>query len=67
MAFTFRVSYQSPDKKTYLEIVHKLAENRCVKKDDATLELPAERFALEKGGRSPRAATQFIDSLIASE
>ncbi len=65
--FGLRVSYQRPDKKTYLEIVESLAESRGIKKDKETLELLAERFALEKGGRSPRAATQFIDSLIASE
>ena len=31
------------------------------------LELLAERFALGRGGRSARAATQFIDGLLAKQ
>ena len=29
------------------------------------LDLLAERYALGRGGRSPRAATQFVDGLLA--
>ena len=33
----------------------------------ATLDLLAERYALGRGGRSARAATQFVDGLLAKQ
>lgn len=35
-----------------------------VEMEEAELDLLAERFALERGGRSARLARQFIDSLL---
>lgn len=64
--FGLHISFHKPDKKTYLNIVHKLAEQFGVATSEEELDLLAERFALERGGRSARLARQFIDSLIVS-
>ena len=63
--FGIQVTFQKPDKKTYLGIVRHLAKERGVEMDEAELDMLAERFALGRGGRSARAATQFVDSLLA--
>ena len=63
--FGIHVTFQKPDKKTYLDIVHHLAQERGLEYDPAELELLAERYALGRGGRSARAATQFVDNLLA--
>ena len=61
--FGLHVTFQKPNKETYLEIVRRLAEARGAQLETGTLEALAERFALERGGRSARAAKQFVDSL----
>lgn len=63
--FGIQITFQKPNKKTYLEIVHHLAQQRGISYDPVRLEMEAERFALNRGGRSARAATQFVDSLMA--
>lgn len=63
--FGIHITFQKPDKKTYLDIVRHLAAEKNVQMETAQLELLAERYALGRGGRSARAATQFIDGLIA--
>lgn len=63
--FGLHITFQKPDKAAYLNIVRHLAEERgavCPELDAA-----AERFALGRGGRSPRAARQFVDSLPAGK
>ena len=65
--FGIHVTFQKPDKKTYLDIVRHLAAERGLEMDENELDLQAERYALGRGGRSARAATQFIDSLIAQK
>ena len=65
--FGIQVTFQKPDKKTYLGIVHHLAKERGVTMEENELDLLAERFALNRGGRSARAANQFIDSLLAAQ
>lgn len=62
--FGIHVSFQKPDKKTFLHIVHHLAKIRGVEMDAEALSMAAERFALERGGRSARLAKQFIDILL---
>lgn len=61
--FGIHITFQKPDKQTYLDIVRHLAAQRGLPYDPDELDLLAERFALDKGGRSARAAKQFIDSL----
>lgn len=62
--FGLRVTFQKPDKETYLHIVRHLAQNLNLPPEE--LEAGAERFALERGGRSARAARQFVESLSSS-
>ena len=65
--FGIQVTFQKPNKETYLGIVRHLAEEKGIKMNTNELELLAERFALGRGGRSARAATQFIDGLLAKQ
>ena len=43
--------------------MRKLAEDREIDIEDSELTQAAERFALKRGGRSPRIARQFVDWL----
>lgn len=63
--FGIQITFQKPNKATYLDIVHHLAAQRGVDMDEKELDMKAEAFALGRGGRSARAATQFIDGLVA--
>lgn len=61
--FGLHITFQRPAKDEYLNIVHALADRSGV--DGPELDMLAERFALGRGGRSPRTARQFVDSLTA--
>ena len=65
--FGLHISFDRPDKKTYLDIVLSLAGKSGLETPDEELIARAERFALERGGRSARLARQFIDSILSSE
>ena len=65
--FGLQVTFQKPNKQTYLDIVHHLAEEQGIVRDPAEMDMLAERFALSRGGRSARAAKQFIDGLLSEE
>lgn len=65
--FGIHISFSRPDKQTYLHIVHALAARTGIRLPDEELDRMAECFALERGGRSPRLAKQFIDGLLAKE
>ena len=65
--FGIQITFQKPNKQTYLSIVHHLAREKGVQMADAELDILAERYALGRGGRSARAATQFVDSLLAQQ
>lgn len=62
--FGLTVYFEKPSKALYLEIVHELAQRTGVTMERAMLDQKAEAFALGKGNRSPRAAEQFIKSLL---
>ncbi len=62
--FGIRVNFQKPDKNTYLDIVRHLASDNGIEISADELEFGAERYALERGGRSARAARQYIDRLL---
>ena len=61
--FGLRVTFQKPDKETYLHIVAHLAREQGIELPEEELSAQAERFALERGGRSARCARQFVDSV----
>lgn len=65
--FGLHISFNKPDKNTYLDIVAKLAEQYGAGSFDDEMAASAERFALERGGRSARLARQFIDSLLSKK
>ncbi|MBQ8248453.1 MAG: ATP-binding protein [Clostridia bacterium] len=62
--FGIHVTFSKPNKETYLHIVHHLAKENGIDLPRDEIELLAERFALERGGRSARLARQFIDGLL---
>ena len=62
--FGLTVYFQKPNKLLYLDIVNELAERSGITMDKTQLDIKAEAFALSRGSRSPRAAEQFIKSLM---
>lgn len=62
--FGLTILFAKPEKKLYLEIIHKLAKRNGIEMDEGELETRAEAFALNRGYRSARCAEQFIDSLL---
>jgi predicted AAA+ superfamily ATPase len=62
--FGLAVCFSNPDKNEYLDIVYALADKAGIKYDKKQLGIKAETFALGKGGRSPRCAKQFVESLL---
>ena len=63
--FGIHITFSKPNKQTFLNIVHHLAEESGIDMPTSELAMLAERFALERGGRSARLAKQFIDGLLA--
>jgi len=61
--FGITIVFSSPAKKEYLQIVHKMAEERNIRMDPALLEQKAMQWELAYNGMSPRTARQFIDWL----
>ncbi len=62
--FGIHITFDRPSKATYLDIVKRLLCQNGIALSDAQIEAEAERFALKRGGRSPRLAKQFVDSVI---
>lgn len=60
--FGLNVAFLKPDKARYLEIVRALALQHGLA-DIEGLDVRAEAYAIDRGGRSPRVARQFADSL----
>lgn len=63
--FGLYVTFSSPNKAVYLDIVKKLADDVNITIPEEELFAAAERFAIRKSGRSPRVARQFVDQLSA--
>ncbi len=59
--FGLNITFQKPDKDEYLDITKSLAVQYVIKMDEEELLRKAEAYAIRKGGRSPRAAKQFIE------
>ena len=62
--FGLTVCYTVPNKEQFAQIVCSLAEKAGLKLPKDELCAGAERFALAKGGRSPRCAKQYVESLF---
>ena len=62
--FGIQLTFSRPDKTTYLDIVHNLANKEGILYDTQKLDETAEKFVLKRGTRSARAAKQFIDAII---
>lgn len=62
--FGLSVCYSIPSKKEFLEIVYAMAKEKGIDKSQEELALGAEQFALARGGRSPRCAKQYVESLF---
>ena len=62
--FGIHVSFSKPNKETFLRIVHYLATENGLEIPKEELDAHAERFALERGGRSARLARQIVDNLL---
>lgn len=58
--FGLAVGFSLPAKEEYLEIVRRLAAQRGITDHMNELEEGAERWAIGRGGRSPRCAKQFV-------
>ena len=65
--FGLSVSFQKPDKSTYLRVVDDLAAAYELKTPLDELHVQAEAFAIRRGGRSPRTAKQFIELMKGNE
>lgn len=63
--FGLTVRFSSTGKKEYLSIVTQLARDMRLAIGEEELCALAERWAIAKGGRSPRRARQFIDFVFA--
>lgn len=62
--FGIHITFSKPNKDTFLRIVRHLAKENGIDMEEKELDLLAERYALERGGRSARLARQFIDGLL---
>ncbi len=62
--FGLAICYSIPSKQEYLDIVLSLAKEKGATISEEELFAGAERFALAKGGRSPRCAKQYVESLF---
>ncbi len=58
--FGLSLTFLLPDKQHFLEIVGQMADDSGLKVDKDRLLSAAERWAIERGGRSPRYARQFM-------
>ena len=63
--FGLRIRFARPDRDAYLTFTQQLAEHMGLHMDADTLAQKAEDFAACSGGRSPRAAKQLIEQLLA--
>ena len=62
--FGLAVCFTVPTKNEFLDIVRDMAKRRGLDISDDELCAGAERFALSRGGRSPRCAKQYVESLF---
>ena len=64
--FGLSVNFSQPDQADFLDIVRQMAEQRGLQGDWTEIERGAKAWALQRGGRSPRCARQYLDDYEAS-
>ncbi len=64
--FGLSICFHKPGKNEYLDIVHGLVKEYKVKNIE-NIDMLAERYAMERGGRSGRTARQFVEYLKSME
>lgn len=65
--FGLTILYTRPDQFLFLDIVHELAKAANIEMDQEELDKQAAAFAIRNGGRSPRVAKHFVNSLAAQQ
>ena len=66
--FGIQITFNRPDKATYLNIVHNLAAAHGIEYDEKLIDLAAEQYIILRGStRSARAAKQFIDNILSGQ
>ena len=65
--FGLTITFSRPDREQYFEVVRSLLDRYGIKRDMDEMFQKAERFALSRGGRSPRVARQFAQYVKAGE
>lgn len=63
--FGLFVTFTAPNKEQFLDIAVRIARDRGVHVEEEAFCSGLERFALKRGGRSPRIARQYVDMLEA--
>ncbi|MBD5105055.1 MAG: ATP-binding protein [Ruminococcaceae bacterium] len=61
--FGLFVTFTAPNKEQFVDIALKIARDRGINLDEEVFAAGVERFALKRGGRSPRIAKQYVDML----
>lgn len=61
--FGLFITFTAPNKEQFIDIAKKIALDRGINLDGETFAAGVERFALKRGGRSPRIARQYVDML----
>ena len=61
--FGLTITFSRPNREQYFGIVDHLAKLYGVVMDTGELHRQAEIYALERGGRSPRVAKQFLEQV----
>lgn len=64
--FGLSVTFVNPDRMKFYDILDGIAADRDLEVDAEELHAKGEKWALERGGRSPRVAKQFINVVEAS-
>lgn len=59
--FGLSITFLNPDRIRFYEILDKITADRGLTAEPERLHAGAERWALERGGRSPRVAKQYVD------
>lgn len=61
--FGLFVTFSAPNKEQFVDIAKQIALDRGINVDGDVFAARIERFALKRGGRSPRIAKQYVDML----